>query len=171
MNYTVTIGTETFEIAIDGDEVTLAGRPVAASLTPVPRTPVSRLALEGDASLVTVEYSGDQWVVQKGGEVWTVDVADERTRQIRQMTGRGAARKSDGVVRAPMPGLVVRVEVSVGATVAPGQGLVVLEAMKMENEIAAPGGGTVRQVFVQPGVAVEKGAPLVEVAAEGSSPA
>jgi pyruvate carboxylase subunit B len=63
-----------------------------------------------------------------------------------------------------MPGLVVKVLVEPGATVAAGQGLVVLEAMKMENEIKATAAGIVETVAVKPGVAVEKGAVLVTFA-------
>jgi pyruvate carboxylase subunit B len=62
-----------------------------------------------------------------------------------------------------MPGLIVRVHVEVGATVQPGQGLVVMEAMKMENELRAVAGGVVKAVRVAPGTAVERGATLVEL--------
>ena len=62
-----------------------------------------------------------------------------------------------------MPGLVVRVNVAEGDEVAAGQGLVVMEAMKMENELRAPAPGRVRRVLATPGTAVEKGAVLVEV--------
>jgi len=65
------------------------------------------------------------------------------------------------VVVAPMPGLIVRVNVSPGDTVAAGQGLVVVEAMKMENELKAPADGVVARVSVEAGAAVEKGAVLV----------
>jgi len=60
-----------------------------------------------------------------------------------------------------MPGLVVRVEVSKGATVEVGEGVVVVEAMKMENELKAQIRGVVEQVHVKAGDRVEKGAPLV----------
>jgi pyruvate carboxylase subunit B len=60
-----------------------------------------------------------------------------------------------------MPGLIVRVNVKVGDTVQAGQGIVVMEAMKMENELRATAAGIVRSVEVAPGTAVEKGALLV----------
>jgi pyruvate carboxylase subunit B len=60
-----------------------------------------------------------------------------------------------------MPGLVVRINVSVGDKVEAGQGIVVMEAMKMENELRATGGGTVKSVDVTVGTAVEKGTVLV----------
>ena len=64
-------------------------------------------------------------------------------------------------VNSPMPGTILRVEVTQGAVVKAGQLLVVLEAMKMENEILAPKDGTVAQVVVQKGSHVETGPPLI----------
>ena len=66
-------------------------------------------------------------------------------------------------LRAPMPGLIVQLRVKVGDTIAAGDGLVVMEAMKMENELRAQAAGTVRAVHVSVGAAVEKGALLVEL--------
>ena len=62
-----------------------------------------------------------------------------------------------------MPGLIVRVNVTEGDSVTAGQGLVVMEAMKMENELRSAASGTVLRVLVAPGTAVEKGAILVEL--------
>jgi pyruvate carboxylase subunit B len=61
-----------------------------------------------------------------------------------------------------MPGLIVRVQVAVGDRVLAGQGVVVMEAMKMENELRAPAAGVVRLVNAVPGTAVEKGTRLIE---------
>jgi pyruvate carboxylase subunit B len=97
------------------------------------------------------------------GEVVEVEVLDERTRHIQGLVGAGKTQAGGGTVKAPMPGLVVKVLVEPGAAVAPGQGLVVLEAMKMENEIKAVSGGVIESVAVKPGQAVEKGAPLVVI--------
>jgi biotin carboxyl carrier protein len=69
-----------------------------------------------------------------------------------------------GVVKAMMPGRVVRVLVAKGDAVRKGAGLLILEAMKMENEITAPADGTVDQLFVEPGQTVEAGAELVHIA-------
>jgi biotin carboxyl carrier protein len=66
------------------------------------------------------------------------------------------------VVKAPMPGLVVRVQVEPGQAVGAGVGVLVLEAMKMENELRAATAGIVRAVRVRPGEAVEKGQVMVE---------
>lgn len=72
-----------------------------------------------------------------------------------------AVTAAGGAISAPMPGTVLRVEVTVGATVSKGQTLLVLEAMKMENEIMAPQDGTVTELNVSQGVSVNAGDTLV----------
>lgn len=67
-------------------------------------------------------------------------------------------------VDAPMPGTVLRIEVAQGQAVKAGQVLVVMEAMKMENEITAPADGTVAQIVAQKGASVETGSPLLVLA-------
>jgi pyruvate carboxylase subunit B len=89
-----------------------------------------------------------------------VDAVDERTRAIREMTGAGE-EEAQKVVVAPMPGLVIKVEVEVGQQVRAGQGVVIVEAMKMENELKAPADGVVARIEVEPGRTVEKGATLI----------
>jgi len=88
-----------------------------------------------------------------GGRTHRIRLLDERALRAR---GR-AVGAGDREVRAIMPGKVVAVLVEVGATVEPGQGLLVIEAMKMENEVPAPRAGTVKELRVQPGQAVEAG--------------
>jgi len=85
----------------------------------------------------------------------------------------GGAAGGDGVLRAPMPARVVRVMVAEGDRVEEGQGLLVLEAMKMQNEFQSPAPGVVRSLRVQEGDAVDGGDILAEIAAdtkEGSGP-
>ncbi|MDE5600955.1 MAG: biotin/lipoyl-binding protein [Clostridia bacterium] len=74
-----------------------------------------------------------------------------------------AAAASAAAITAPMPGNINAVKVTSGQAVKEGDVLVILEAMKMENEITAPKAGKVGQIFVQKGATVETGAPLVEV--------
>lgn len=75
-----------------------------------------------------------------------------------------AVQAAGETITAPMPGNILRIEVTNGAAVKAGQILVVLEAMKMENEILAPRDGTVAQILVQKGSTVETGSPLVVLA-------
>lgn len=67
------------------------------------------------------------------------------------------------VVKSPMPGNILKINVTVGQKVNEGDALLVLEAMKMENEVAAPRSGTVAQIIVSKGAVVETGAPLVVI--------
>jgi pyruvate carboxylase subunit B len=91
------------------------------------------------------------------------EALDERMRAIKDLTAASAAASGPAPLVAPMPGLVVRVAVQPGDTVNAGQGLVVIEAMKMENELRATTAGVVTGVRVEAGQAVEKGAILVEL--------
>jgi biotin carboxyl carrier protein len=99
------------------------------------------------------------------GHRYDVEALDERTRAIRDLAGATAGAVGPTPLVAPMPGLIVRITVSVGDSVAAGQGLVMMEAMKMENELRSASAGTVAAIRVQPGQAVEKGAVLVELMA------
>ena len=92
-----------------------------------------------------------------------VEALDERMRAIRELAGASAGPVGPAPLVAPMPGMIVRVNVQIGDQVQPGQGLVVMEAMKMENELRAQSSATVKAVLAQPGSAVEKGALLIEL--------
>ena len=94
----------------------------------------------------------------RGGATARVEVIDPlalKRRRREDETGAG------GVIKALMPGRVVRIMVNPGDTVSKGAGLLILEAMKMENEIQAPADGTVDQIFVNAGQTVESGADLL----------
>jgi pyruvate carboxylase subunit B len=162
MRYFVTVGSRTFEVDLSGATPTVDGEALAAELTAVPGTRVRALLVDGHSySLVALPgEKDDRWELTIAGERLSAVVVDERTRAIREMTGAGeeTAEKS---VTAPMPGLVVRVEVEPGERVAAGQGVVIVEAMKMENELKAPADGVVASVAVQAGQTVEKGAVLL----------
>lgn len=95
------------------------------------------------------------------GRVYPFDVQDPMTELLRSlgMSANGTAKL--GLVKAPMPGLVLRIEAEAGQPVKKGDALLVLEAMKMENVIKSPGDGTVKSIEVEKGRAVEKGQILV----------
>jgi pyruvate carboxylase subunit B len=168
MRYYVTIGEQTFEVDLRDQDIWIEGEKVSAELHHVPGTLLRRLALNGESHRI-VATAGDargSWDLHLDGERVQVDVVDERTRTIRAMTARNAGPQGPKPVRAPMPGMVVRVQVEEGDHVKPGQGVVIIEAMKMENELKTDGGGVVSKVLVGAGTAVEKGAVLVEFATE-----
>jgi pyruvate carboxylase subunit B len=162
MRYFVTIGDRTVEVDLTGHTPVVDGTPVDAQMSLLPGTHVRTLVADGRSHTLTAkpgERSG-RWQIALGGERFTVDAVDERTRAIREMTG-GADDVAEKTVVAPMPGLVVKIEVEVGQAVKAGQGVVVVEAMKMENELKAPADGVVAKILVQERQTVDKGATLL----------
>jgi biotin carboxyl carrier protein len=163
MKYVVLVDGQSIEVEVAGEQVTIAGTIHSATLNAIPGTPLRQLLLDGRPLTLSVEPLGrGRWALGPGGERLEVEVLDERTRHIRSLTGGGDQRRAAEVLRAPMPGLVVRVQAREGDAVNAGVGLIVLEAMKMENELKAAAAGVVKSVRVAPGEAVEKGQVLVE---------
>ena len=163
----IEIGGSQWTVEVDGDRVTVDGVTCLASLRALPGTPLRLLQVDTRPRVVSAESLGrGRWVLGSAGERREVEVVDERTRHIRSLAAVPNRAAAGSQLKAPMPGLVVRLEVEPGQTLAPGAGVLVLEAMKMENEIRSPGGGRVKAVLVRPGQAVEKGQVLVEF--EGS---
>ena len=106
------------------------------------------------------------WDLHMDGRRLTAEVVDERTRAIRALTRAAAGPTGPRPVKAPMPGMIVRIEAAEGDRVKAGQGVLIMEAMKMENELRAEAGGVISRIHVSPGQAVEKGTVLVEFAPE-----
>jgi biotin carboxyl carrier protein len=108
---------------------------------------------------------GYSYEIVVAGQRFEVDVEDEREKAL---TGsiQAAHETGEAMVRAPMPGLVLGIPIETGANVERGQTVVVLEAMKMENDLASPIAGTVKEVRVSKGQTVNQGDVLVVVAAE-----
>jgi glutaconyl-CoA/methylmalonyl-CoA decarboxylase subunit gamma len=142
-------------------EAQVDGRTIDIDAVPVG----SRLSVRVDGKIVDLTTEGvppDLGVVANGHRSY-VRVQSERMRSAEQAKS-ATVSASDRVVKSPMPGRVVKVLVAEGDTVAAGQGLVVLEAMKMENEVRARGPGKVAHVHVKPGATVEGNAKLVTLA-------
>jgi pyruvate carboxylase subunit B len=167
VKYFVTLRSRTYEIDVGGGRVTVDGEPFEAHLAAVPGTPLYHLLLAGSSWTVAAQtlegVAPLRWALGAVGERFEVEAVDDRTRQIQALTGRGRVPAGGGVVKAPMPGLVVRVEVVVGQQVEIGAGLVVVEAMKMENELRAQRAGVVETIHVAAGQTVDKGASLVTI--------
>lgn len=167
MKYVVTVGGKAFEVVLNGGSVSVDGRDIQAELTAIPQTPLRELVIDGRSRTYAMQAEPGGWSLTSGGEAVQLRVDDERTVRLGVLGGSAERGGSGGKVKAPMPGLVLRVEVSEGDQVEAGAGLVVLEAMKMENEIKSPIAGRVSTVNVNDGQAVDKGTVLLEVVAEG----
>jgi len=166
MLYHVTIGGREFRVKLDDGRILVDDIDVGvADLAVLPGTRVRHLLLDGHSVAIVERRTEDGWDLHVDGWPLHAEVIDERTRAIRAMTARSGAATGPKPVKAPMPGLIVRIEVQEGDTVRAGQGVVVMEAMKMENELKAEADGVVARIHVQTGQAVEKGMVLVELAA------
>lgn len=169
MRYIVSVGGggggERTAIDLDAGEATIDGRSIPVSLGDVDGTPVLLVRIGDRVHRVVVrERAGrGRYTLWLDGFNYEIEALDERTRTIRDLTAAQSGPVGPAPLVAPMPGLIVRVNVEPGDVVSAGQGLVVMEAMKMENELRAAGGGRVRAVHARSGEAVDKGALLVEL--------
>ena len=163
MKYVVSIGGSSRVVELDGDRVLVDGRPVDASVAQPDGSPIASLLMDG-ASVTTLarRASKGSWRIEFQGRSFDVEVLDERAARIRDLAEIHGGTTRVASLKAPMPGLVVKVEVAAGDVVEAGQGLVIVEAMKMENELKAADSGTVDQVLVEPGQAVEKDQVLIQ---------
>jgi biotin carboxyl carrier protein len=116
----------------------------------------------GQSHEIRVFFGADGTLeIHDGLEHFTAEVADPRAWRGRRQGGAEAEGRQQ--IAAPMPGKVIRVLVQAGDRVESGQGLVVVEAMKMQNEIRSPKSGTVDKVFAVEGQTVNAGEPLIWV--------
>jgi len=147
---------ERFEVEVDG-------RRHAVELVRVSPGLASLLAVDGRSFVVAWQRPAPgRYRVAVGEREFEVHLRHPLEREVAQ---GGAVAGGPQEVRAPIPGKVVSVAVSAGARVAAGQPLLVLEAMKMENQICAEGEGTVERIVVAPGDTVERGQLLVVLGA------
>ncbi len=169
MRYSVTLADRTYEVELTDSGLLVDGEAVAAVLTSVPGTPVHglRMGLESHRIIAERDRTG-VWVMELDGRPVQAEVVDERTRRLREMVRASVGADGPRALKAPMPGLVVRVEVAEGDEVATGQGLVIVEAMKMENELKAPCAARVSRIRIVAGDTVEKDQILIELASVGS---
>ena len=158
MRYIVDMNGSRDELEVDGESVTIGGHTVLARVDEVEGTPVRLVTIGSQVHRVIVRRGSSRgaYTLWVDGFRFEGEALDERTRAIRDITAESSKSTGPAALVAPMPGLIVRVNV------AAGQGLVVMEAMKMENELRAPAAGKVKTVLVEPGKAVEKGAVLVD---------
>jgi acetyl/propionyl-CoA carboxylase alpha subunit len=164
VKYVVELNGVRKDVSLDADAVTYeSDDAVTAELSDVEGSPVRMVRIGTHMYRVIVERreGRGRYTLWIDGYRFDVEALDERTRAIRELSRANAAASGPAPIKAPMPGLIVRINVKPGDVVEAGQGVVVMEAMKMENELRATAGGTVTSVEVVEGQAVEKGALLV----------
>ena len=121
-----------------------------------------KVTVDGEEFEVDIERDGETWKVRVGGREISIQV-DSRVpgEMTRRLTGRGKRRNRSGTISSSIPGKVVSLHTAVGDRVEEGEVLLILEAMKMQNEIQAPIQGTVSEVNCESGDSVEANVPLV----------
>jgi len=165
LKYYVNVAGASHEVVVDGETVTVDGAVVRAHLEELAGGSVQLLRLGSEVHRLVARPGGrrGEYDIAVGGYRFKVEAVDERSRTIQQLSGATRRLATPPHLAAPMPGLIVRVNVNEGDPVRAGQGLMVMEAMKMENELRAAHDATVRRILVKPGSAVEKGAILLEL--------
>ena len=171
MKYIVDLNGKRQEVDVDGESVTLDGHTVLARVDEIEGTPVRLVNIGSEVHRVVMRRGASRgaYTLWVDGFRFDGEALDERTRAIRDITAESARSLGPASLVAPMPGLIVRVNVSTGDAVQAGQGLVVMEAMKMENELRAPAAGIVKTIMVEAGKAVEKGTVLVDFEQESKT--
>ncbi len=166
MKYIVEVHGQRHEVDVGPDGATYDGEPVSASLLDITGSPIRQVTIGNEVHRVIARRgeSRGQYTVLIKGHRFAIEALDARTRAIRDLSAASGAASGPAPLVAPMPGMIVRISVAPGDTVVAGQSLIVMEAMKMENELRAAGAGTVTAVRVVAGTAVQKGAILVELA-------
>ena len=125
-----------------------------------------RVTVDGETFEVELSQDGNKWTATIDGQTFEVQVEGEKGAAPRERR-TGSRKSKSGNVSTTIPGKVVTVEVAVGQSVREGDVVLVLEAMKMQNEVAAPISGTVTEINCAAGENVEANVPLIIIEAEG----
>ena len=144
-----------FTCKVDGAEI---GPELNATMM---ESDVLSLLIGGKQYEVRRDQLGEQIEIQVGGERYTVEVRDPRS--LRARRGRGASSDGPKKIIAPMPGKVIRILAVEGTHVEVGQGVIVIEAMKMQNELKSPKKGVVKKMMAVEGATVNPGDALAVV--------
>jgi len=164
MKYIATIDNKEFLVEIiDERHLTVNGKVYRVDFESVSGQPVYSLIVDGKSHESYVHQGDENWQVLLRGRLYPVMVEDEREKRLRAAAGGGVAEAGEFLLRAPMPGLVIAIPVEDGQSVKKGQVLLILESMKMQNELKSPREGTVGRIKVRAGESVEQKQTLLSV--------
>lgn len=165
MKYVAQIGDKQYTVDITHEDgkpkVSLDGKPSQVDLCEVSLGALYSLILNGNSYELWARQTVEGWEVFGGGRSFRLQLADERAHSIASLRRASQTKTEVVAVASPMPAQVVEVKVSPGQEVAKGEALIIVEAMKMENELTAPRAGKVREVLVEPEQGVEKKQTLI----------
>ncbi|MBK8026911.1 MAG: acetyl-CoA carboxylase biotin carboxyl carrier protein subunit [Chloroflexi bacterium] len=163
MKYVTIINDKKFEIEIDrAGTVTVNGRVREVDFLPLAGSLYSILMDNHSYELLVEEREGEV-EVQVRGRLYSASVMDERALLLAETRGEIAGEHGEVILKAPMPGLIVAIPVDEGNEVHKGQTIVILESMKMQNELKAPKDGVVQKIHIAQGQSVEQNKPLVTI--------
>lgn len=164
MKYISTIEGREYAIEIlDERHIRVGDRLLEVDFETVSGQPVFSLIVDGKSYESFVYQGDDSWQVLLHGRLFPVFVEDEREKRLRVAAGSAVAEGAEYHLKAPMPGLIVSINVEEGQTIEKGQVLVILESMKMQNELKSPRAGTIIRIRVKPGETVEQKQTLLTV--------
>lgn len=156
----ITIGDAQFEVRRTDDDVLVNEKKVDFPIVTLTNRFVS-VRLSDRVERFAVNRNGDDLWLIIHGRVLPLTIETERDRLLKVAAQAAAGEGGGALIKAAMPGLVVRINVAVGQTVKRGDAVLILEAMKMENEVRAPADGVIKEIRVNERDSVEKGAPLI----------
>lgn len=164
MKYITTVNGQEYIIEIDQEhEITVNGERHGIDFEQLAQSGTLSLLIDNRSLEAIVDERDDAWEVLLHGELYTVHVQDERAYRLAQARGQLSDAGEAVVIRSPMPGLILDVRVQEGDLVEKGQTVVILESMKMENELRAGRDGMIARVHVNEGDSVEKNQELVAI--------
>ncbi|HLO27597.1 MAG TPA: biotin/lipoyl-containing protein [Anaerolineales bacterium] len=164
MKYITTVEGKQFLVEImDEKHISVDGKVYEVDFESVSGQPVYSLIVDGRSHEAYAAQGDDNWQVLLRGRLYPVTVEDEREKRLRSAAGGGVAETGEFHLRAPMPGLIVAIHVEEGQTVKRGQVLLILESMKMQNELKSPRDGIISRLRVKAGETVEQKQTLLSV--------
>lgn len=164
MKYITTVDGKDYLVEIiDEKHISVNGKTYEVDFESVSGQPVYSLIVDGKSHESYVQQGDDNWQVLLRGRLYPVIVEDEREKRLRAAAGGGVAESGEFHLKAPMPGLVVTIPVEEGQAVKKGQVLLILESMKMQNELKSPRDGTIGRIRVKAGESVEQRQTLLSI--------
>lgn len=162
MKYVTIVDDKTFTVEVERpDRLLVNGEHFQIDWQLLSEGGILSLLLNNRSIEAVIEEREGCWEVLLAGELYTVRVQDERFVLLNKAQGKSSGVNDEVTIKAPMPGIIVRAPLSAGNVVNKGDAVIILESMKMENELKTPRSGVVKRVLVADGVSVEKGQPLI----------
>ncbi len=163
MKYITTVEGKEYTIEVlDDHHIILNGKTMLVDFVSVDGQPVFSMIVDGKSYEAIIQEGEPEWDVLLRGRLYPALVEDEREKRLKTASG-GAVEGGEYQLKAPMPGLIVTVLVTEEQEVTKGQVLLILESMKMQNELKAPRDGIVGRIRIKAGESVEQKQPLLSL--------